>query len=110
MEESSILKMSSAFKILSSIGSTSKPYHGFSKLNHGYYEIEKFRFVKNKLYKPNVENPRLKRVLLVELKEEVLFLPEYFAANFNDDDAKVEELNTDGIKKYLYFGGKRPNK
>lgn len=100
--------MSSAFNLISSIGGASKPYHGFSKLDLGYYEIERFRFVKNKLYNPNVENPRLKRVLLVELKEEVLFLPEYFATNFNDDDAKVEELNSDGVKKYLYFGGKRP--
>lgn len=100
--------MSSAFQLISSIGGASKPYHGFANLNVGYYEIEKFRLVKNKLYNPNVENPRLKRVLLVELKEEVLFLPEYFAVNFNDDDAKVEELNNDGIKKYLYFNGKRP--
>lgn len=51
---------------------------------------------------------KLKRVLLVELRDEVLFLPEYFAIPFNDDDAKIDELNNDGIKKYLYFGGKRP--
>lgn len=101
--------MSSAFNLISSIGSSSKSYNGFANLLPGYYEIERFRFVKNKLYKPNVEKPRLKRVLLVELKEEVLFLPEYFAADFNDDDAKVQELNDDGIKKYLYFNGKRPH-
>lgn len=100
--------MSSAFGLLSSIGATSKPYYGFRNLDHGYYKIEKFRFVKNKLFNPNEEKLKLKRILLVELKAEVLFLPEYFAVNLNDDDAKIDELNNDGISKYLYFGGQRP--
>lgn len=99
--------MSSAFNLLSSIGADSKPYYGFSKLDPGYYKIEKFRFVKNKLYVANAEKPKLKRVMLVELEREVLFLPEYFAVNLNDDDAKIDELNNDGIVKYLYFGGQR---
>lgn len=103
--------MSSALDLLSSIGGSSKEYNGFSKLDTGYHEIELFRLVKNKMYNENNEDHvknRLKRVLLVELKDEILFLPEYFAVGLNDDDAKVEELNNDGIKKYLYFGGKRP--
>lgn len=99
--------MSAAFNLISGIGA-SKPYNGFSNLEHGFYKIEKFRLVKNKMYKADAEIPKLKRILLVELEEEVLFLPEYFAVNFNDDEAKVEELNNDGITKYLYFGGKRP--
>lgn len=48
----------------------------------------------------------LKRILLVELKDEVLFLPQYFAEKFDDDDSKVDVLNNDGIKKFMYFGGK----
>lgn len=103
--------MSSAFSLLSGFNS-SKPYSGFKNLAIGYYEIESFRFVKNKMYNENNEEhvaKKLKRVLLVELKEEVLFLPEYFAVPFNDDDSKIDELNNDGVKKYLYFGGQRPS-
>lgn len=46
----------------------------------------------------------------MELKDQVFFLPEYFAYKFNDDDKKVAELNQDGKKKFMYFGGARPNK
>lgn len=102
--------MSSALNLLTSYGGPSKPYIGFSKLQHGYFEIERFRFVKNKMYNENNEDhvqKKLKRILLVELSDQVLFLPEYFAAGLNDDDAKIDELNNDGITKYLYFGGKR---
>lgn len=98
--------MSSAFDLLTAFNNI-KPYNGFKNLDPGYYEIERFRLVKNKMFKDD-KKCRLKRVLMVELKEEVLFLPEYFAVPFNDDDAKVDELNKDGIKKYLYFNGKRP--
>lgn len=86
-----------------------KPYIGFAKLAIGNYEVIQFRLVKNKLYNVNSAKPGLKRSLLVELKDQVLFLPEYFGKLFNDDDAKVAELNK-GPKKYLYFGGSRPNK
>lgn len=89
-------------------GTTSgKPYIGFSKLPHGYYEVFKFRFVRNKNYRPEAKDPGLPRIILVELNDQVLFLPQYFARDFNDDDEKLDKLNTDGIKKYLYFGGKR---
>lgn len=83
-----------------------KPYYGFSKLSKGHHEVYKFRLVKNKMYKANAEKPMLKRILLVELKDEVLFLPQYFAEKFDDDDSKVDVLNNDGIKKFMYFGGK----
>lgn len=102
--------MSSAFSLLSGFNS-SKPYNGFKNLKLGYYKIESFRLVKNKMYNENNEahaKNKLKRVLLVELKDQVLFLPEYFAVPLNDDDAKVDELNNDGIQKYLFFGGIRP--
>lgn len=85
-----------------------KPYKGFSFLPEGNHEIVKFKMVNNKMYDPESETPQLKRVVLVELKEEVLFLPEYFAINFQKENEKLlDSLNEDGVKKYLYFGGKR---
>lgn len=99
----------SALSILKSRGfKDSKPYRGFASLAIGNYPITKFRWVKNKNYNEKREGS-LKRVLLVELEDQVLFLPEYFARGFDDDDKKVKELNTDGVKKFLHFGGKRSN-
>lgn len=98
--------MSSALKLLQSKVYGAKPYKGFSLVPHGNHEIFNFKLVKNKMYKEGVKSS-LKRVILIELKDEVLFLPEYFAIPFNDDDAKVDELNTDGVKRYLFFGGKK---
>lgn len=110
--------MSSAFKLLADTKyvesetpfEEGKPYKGFGTLPHGNHEVISFRFVRNKYYDPKKENPGLKRSLLVELSDQVLFLPEYFAQKFNDDDKQIEELNNDGVKKYLYFGGSRPNR
>lgn len=94
-----------ALELLRSIGA-GKPYYGFKNLAHGNHKIEIFRFVKNKNYDP--KDPKsLPRVLLVELEDQILFLPEYFAAGLNDDDDKIVELNTDKVIKYLYFDGKR---
>lgn len=86
-----------------------KPYLGFSNLAIGHHEVIKFRLVKNKLYNPTSEKPSSKLVLLVELKDQVLFLPQYFAMSINLDEKKVEELN-EGEKKFLFFGGKGANK
>lgn len=94
----------SAFQLLKS--SEGKPYHGYSQLPMGNHEIFAFRLVRNKLYREN-DIGSLKRVLLVELKDQILYLPNHFAAKFKDDDSRVNELNTDGIKKFLFFGGKR---
>lgn len=97
--------MDSAFDLLQTV-CEQKEYKGFKFLDIGYHEIIKFRFVKNKFADSNGES---NRTLLVELKDEVLFLPQYFADIFNDDDSKIEQLNNDGIKKFLYFGGARQN-
>lgn len=102
--------MISALNILKSFGMESKPYNGFTHLPHGHYEIVMFKLVQNKMYNPKSEKS-FKRILMVELKDQVLFLPGYFAANFQfGGDKKVAELNSDGIKKFLYFGGKRSNR
>lgn len=81
----------------------------FSKLARGHYEVECFRFVKNKFYKPDSADPGVKRSLLVELKDQVLFLPKYFAERLRDSDEKLMELNS-GEKKFLFYDGKRDDK
>jgi len=77
-------------------------------LENGTYEILKFSWVKNKQYKS--DNPdSMRRVILVEIEDQVLFLPEYFAVSFKNQEEKLSELNTDGVKKYLIFSGMREN-
>lgn len=99
----------SAFKLLQACQSRDvKPYKGFSNLSVGFHEIFNFRLVNNKMYNKK-KDKSAKRVILIELKDEVLFLPEYYAVDFDDDAKKVDELNTDGVKKFLHFLGKREN-
>lgn len=80
----------------------SKPYKGFSKLDIGYHKIECFRFVSNKFANQNSSD---EKSILVELEEEVVFLPQYFMKALNKDD--INDLNSDDEIHYLYFGGKR---
>lgn len=98
----------SAFSLLHQVGN-SKPYLGFKKLNAGNHEIVKFRVVANKQYREGAPES-YRKSLLVELEDQVLFLPHYFFEQLQFDEKKVEELNNDGIKKYLFFGGERDNK
>lgn len=83
----------------------SKPYYGFADLQVGNYEIISFKFVQNKWYDSEKKNS-LKRILMVELSDQVLFLPAIFAKNFNDDDAVLEAVNNDKIKRFLCYRGK----
>lgn len=81
-----------------------KPYHGFAKLSVGFHQIERFRIVKNKFFKKGDDS---NKSILVELKDEVLFLPQYFWQKLNDED--ICELNSSiniNDNVYLYFGGK----
>lgn len=92
-----------------------KPYYGFSKLAIGNHEIIKFRVVKNKQYIASNAKTGLKHAILVELKDQVLFLPPHFSRKFIGEDgdvctAKVDELNADTDKTFLYFGGARANR
>lgn len=82
----------------------SKPYLGFAKLEIGHYEIFGFRLVKNKFAKKD----DCKKSLVVELEDQVVFLPKYFSEKIKETD--IDELNSNGEKKYLFFGGKRENK
>lgn len=82
------------------------PYRGFANLPIGNYRIEQFKFVRNKFQKhEDPESPP--RILMVELAEEIVFLPAYFAKNFNDDDELVRNINNDGVTRFLCFGGSR---
>lgn len=81
-----------------------KPYHGFAKLAIGYHEIRCFRSVKNKFGKKGTSG----KSILVELADQILFLPQYFWQKLNEND--LQELNTsieEGEYIYLYFGGKQ---
>lgn len=81
-----------------------KPYNGFSKLSRGYHEILHFRMVKNKFAKKD----DCKNSIIIELENEIVFLPKYFAVDMKESD--IVDLNTDGQKKFLFFGGKRDDK
>lgn len=84
----------------------SKPYLGFAKLSIGYHQIQCFRSVKNKFGKKADGN---KRSILIELDDQVLFLPQHFSQKITEND--IVELN-DGIDSaplYLYFGGTEEN-
>lgn len=83
-----------------------KPYNGFAKLTNGYRSIEKFRAVKNRFGKKS-EDGDPGQTILVELKDQVVFLPQYWCEKISPSD--MEEMNKmiqDKQEVYLYFGGK----
>lgn len=83
-----------------------KPYHGFAKLSIGYHQIQCFRSVKNKFGKKNDGSGKS---ILVELEDQIIFLPQYFWGKINGED-DIRELNScidSGENIYLYFGGKQ---
>lgn len=82
-----------------------KPYYGFTKISIGYHEIQSFRSVKNKFGKKSEGS---EKSILIELEDQVLFLPQYFWQKINETD--IQALNKcieDGEQIYLYFGGKQ---
>lgn len=89
----------SALRKLLEIG-PNKPYLGFAKLANGFHKIFSFSLTKNKFGKKGEKS------ILVELDDQVLFLPKHFNSKIDGED--VKELNEDiGKNKniYLYFGG-----
>lgn len=83
-----------------------KPYLGFKKLSVGFHQIKLFRSVKNKFEKKE-ENGDEPKSILVELDDQVIFLPQYFKDKISDSE--MCELNSDIENKkeiYLHFGGK----
>lgn len=84
-----------------------KPYRGFSKLEEGYHRIDCFRIVKNRFAKRG-EATTTSKSILVELHDQVVFLPQYFWQKLNEKD--ITELNehiNSGENIYLFFGGKQ---
>lgn len=85
------------FEKLQQIGAE-KPYNGFKKMSIGYHKILRFRTVSSKFADSSV---------LVELKNEVLYLPNYFTENLTEDELKELTKPIVGDGYYLYFGGER---
>lgn len=90
----------SALKKLEEV-TANKAYLGFAKLVIGYHKFFCFRLVKSKFGKKGEKS------LLVELDDQVLFLPQNFSQKMGEDD--IRELN-ENIEKdkamYIYFGGR----
>lgn len=81
-----------------------KPYNGFGKLSIGFHQIESFRVTKNKFGKKGEGNSKS---ILIELSDEVLFLPQYFWNKLTEDDIKTLNSSIEANDRvYLYFGGK----
>lgn len=78
---------------------SSKPYNGFKNLDIGYHKIMCFRESVGKAYG---------RSVIVELKDEIVFMPAYLADKLDADD--ISDLNNCEETMYLYFGGKFKNK
>lgn len=82
-----------------------KPYNGFGKLCIGFHLIISFRFVKNKFGK---KGDGSNKSILVELKDEVLFLPQYFCQKLSKEDIRVLNSSIESKENvYLFFGGKQ---
>lgn len=89
----------SALQKLTSVNN--KPYNGFTKLSEGFHEIVCFRATKNKFAKKGEGSSKS---IIVELKDEIVFLPQYFGTKISESD--IKELNASKEKIFLYFGGK----
>lgn len=75
-----------------------KPYHGLTRLKHGYHEVHSFRET----------HGRYGRGVIAELKNEVIFLPQYMVEKIDQED--IRELNDSTEKLFLFFGGKHETK
>lgn len=64
-----------------------------------------FKSVKNKFGKKS----EYKKSIVVELKDQVLFLPGYFWQKINEEDiVALNNAISEGQMMYLLFGGKQP--
>lgn len=91
--------------VLKKLEAPSKPYNGFTKLAKGYHQIVQFKSVKNKFGKKS----EYKKSIIVELEDQVLFLPGYFWQKINEDDiAALNIAISECQMMYLFFGGKQP--
>jgi hypothetical protein len=65
-----------------------KAYRGFVNLENGYHQILSFRVVKNKFFK---KNEGTAKSIVVELSNEVLFLPQHFMQKLDEEDIQESE-------------------
>lgn len=89
---------------------SSKPYRGFKELAHGRHKIIRFKLVRNK-FAADAESEGSSSTsspisVMVELEDEVLFLPQHLGRKFNNNPETVRQINESGITFYLYFAGK----
>lgn len=82
-----------------------KPYIGFDKLNIGYYKIEKFRLVNNQYFDCRKPDSGPEKTLLVELEDQVLFMPSAISKLFAGKEEKIDELNKSDRQLFLFYGG-----
>lgn len=75
-----------------------KQYHGFPNLEHGYHEVFSFR----------ESHGRYGRGVVAELKDEIIFLPQYMVEKIDEED--IRELNDSDEKLHLFFGGRHAKK
>lgn len=71
-----------------------KPYHGLPKLALGFHKIECFR----------ISDGKYGKSVIVELENEVIFLPSFISRNLVNQD--IDDLNSCKETMFLYFGGK----
>lgn len=86
-----------ALKKLKSIN-IEKPYHGLPNLTPGYHEVYAFR----------ESTGRYGRGIIVELKNEIIFLPQFMVEKLDQED--VRELNDSNERLFLFFGGRHAAK
>lgn len=75
-----------------------KPYHGLPTLKQGYHEVFSFR----------ESNGRYGRSVIAELKNEIIYLPQYMVEKIDQDD--IRELNDSSEKLFIFFGGRHSTK
>lgn len=74
--------------------------NGICHLAMGYHEIFGFRVVKNKFDEDNPDETKSKKII-VELQNEIVFLPQYFLQHFNKQD--IEALDFCGAENMYLF-------
>lgn len=86
-----------ALKKLNSYGDD-KPYLGLPQLKQGYHEVYSFR----------ESTGRYGRSVIAELKDEIIYLPQYMGEKLDQED--IRELNDSTEKLFLFFGGRHQKK
>lgn len=92
--------MSDTMDVLKKLNSTEneKPYYGLPKLQPGYHEVFSFR----------ESHGQYGRGVIAELKNQIIFLPQYMVEKINQED--IRQLNDAIDRLFIFFGGRHPTK